>query len=145
MGRKDEIDKLMQAERKKLAMKDEKSAEFEKRQVQQLQELLPLLEEVAESIDKNYLSVSFNVRRGPIFVDVGRIDKERLDIQWQIESNSRPSYWGLKHATGFVISELNSEERVTFLTGEEVVQYMLPKIIEKVAYYENLKDRSEDQ
>ena len=149
MGLKNEIDKLIQAERKKLAIEDEKDTEYKEHRRQQLQVLRPLLEEVAASIDKNYFRVRFDV---PIFkdlaiafVEVGRIDKEEIDIMWRIRPNSESVYSGSKPSPGFVISGGDSGDLVVVQTEEEVIQYLLPKIAEKVAYSEHLKDRSEDQ
>ena len=145
MGLKDEIDKLIQAERKKLAER----AEFGKSQVQRLQVMRTLLEEVAASVDENYLDVGFVEGKlsdiAVAFVDVGRIDQGRLDIRWQISPNSTPDYWDAKPAQGFEVTVNEGEEVLNFQTEEEVIQYILPKIAEKVAYYEHLKDRSEDQ
>ena len=83
MGLKDEIDKLIQAERKKLAIEVEKRAEFEKHQLQRLEVMWTLLEEIRASIDENYLSM-FYTGQAVAHVDVGIIKEGLIDLQFQI-------------------------------------------------------------
>ena len=159
MGRKDEIDKLIQAERKKLAIEDEKDAEYKEHQRQRLQVLRALLEEVAESIGTEYMSV----RDGKAYLGVAvvvvlegsrlprfdpgdpaslrrLVDEVTPDAEWRICPNSTPDW---DDAPGFVV-ELNNEW-LTFQTEEEVIQYLLPEIAKKIAYNEHQKDRYKDQ
>ena len=133
MSLKDEINKLIQAEREKLVAKEERRAN--KRQ--QLQTMWALLEEVAKSIDAKYLHMFFPADEPHITVWVGEIEieydeswaPEKMRISWQIKPN-----WRLRDMGGGFRVEENGSEELVFQTEEEVIQHILPKIAKAVAF-----------
>ena len=108
-----DIDKLIQAERKKLviadekrAIADEKRAKFEKHQVQRFQVMRTLLEEVVASVDGNYLGLYTEDADAYISVGSGADSPDDPDIQWRICPNSKQIGFGsLISSPGFVVAE----------------------------------------
>ncbi len=157
MSLKDEIDKLIQAERKKLKVKDQADEEHHERQRRRFTTMHAVLREIAESIDTQYLEARLDDSRATI--KVGKKTREtywETDIRWLIEPN-----WGLggeigtfEVRPGFRVEETEYfkypereilEETRTFKSESEVAEYLLPKIAEKVAFYRHLEDRSKKQ
>ena len=65
-----------------------------------------------------------------------------------LPNSAKIGYGSLISKPGFVVAETvgyGGEDELTFKTEDEVIQYILPKIAERVAYYEHQKYQSEDR
>ena len=150
MSLKDEISKLIQAEREKLQDKEE----FHERQQRRFTTMRTVLSEIAESIDAKYLNA--DLRDSWAIIEVGKLSRSgdvwETDISWHIEPNFRSG--GVKRPLidmpGFMVEETMTvrnpeyetiEQRRAFKSESEVAEYLLPKIAEQVAFYQHLKDR----
>ena len=144
MSLKDEIEKLIQAERNRLAALDEKRTESKEHQRQRFQVLRALLEEVAEAMDTEYLDIMFIDKIAYIRVGIGA--KAEGDADWQIEPNYKGDWEdGIYPLPGFRVlysGNLYREKELIFQTEEEVIQYILPKITKTVVYFEHLEERT---
>ena len=110
MSLKDEIDKLIQAEREKLKAQDQEAEEFYNRKRQRFTTMHAVLREIAEAIAPQYLSVKFMDDK--VIIEVGKKgQKARLretDFRWMIEPNfgfSEFEVGTLAHKPGFMVQE----------------------------------------
>ncbi len=156
MSLKDEIDKLVQAEREKLIAQDQKNEEFYELKRRRFKTMWAVLSEIAESIDPQYVRAELSHEEdGSATINVGidlRNEKSDADISWRVEPNSEVG-------DDMVTSELTSGFRVeetqatfetftdvlTFKSESEVAEYLLPLIAEKVALYRHCEEPSKKQ
>jgi hypothetical protein len=89
MSLKEEIEKIVRAERDKLESRDQGHKEYHERQRKRFQPMRALLEELATSVDTAHLKAS--IREDSTTVEVGKKEGDRAyfqsDARWRIEPN----------------------------------------------------------
>lgn len=144
MGLKIEIEKLIQAEREKIAHRDKQQADYHQRQRDRFVPLRAILNEIAESIDPKYLE-------SKIGDDSARFEMKR-DAHWSIQPNYDIRFGAdsdesrFYEMPGFKVEEtvyyINdvAEDSKTFTNENEVAEYLIKKITEKVAHYRHMEE-----
>lgn len=160
MTLKDEIDKLVTAERKKHERQDQAHTEFFEHQKERFAPLKALLAELVASIPKEYIEA--NLYDGRAIISVGRRERSFLsaDVRWEIEPNHRLAHprdegAGLfREQLGFRLAEKQyfrmpeydtSELTHCFNTESELIEYLVKKCVEKVGLYEHLKNKNTEE
>ena len=153
MSLKDEIEKLINAERSKLEERDKKDAEYNQRQRQRFASLRVILQEISASVDPKYLESRVDDYSAKI--ELGRIEKSTrsTETRWEIEPNytynfarhhSEAAESFYSEEPGFKVEETEyshcpefdtSEDTKTFQDEQAVSEYLIKKITEKVAHY----------
>ena len=151
MSLKDEIQKLIDAERQKLVQQDHKIASYHQRQKDNFQSLRALLEEIAKSVEPAYLKSQLSDGQGTL--DIGRQEckKFEVDVHWEIKPNFEIKFGAMKgespfeEAPGFLVEEIcyyrfpepdRTEQKLIFESEQAVIEYLLKIITAKVAYFE---------
>jgi hypothetical protein len=149
MSLKDEIEKLVAAERKKLEDKDQADADFNTRKRLRFEPLRALLTDLSNSIESIYLKV--NLFTDSASVELGQLTDgiKGKDTRWRIYPNW--SFPGTeKESPTFTIEETeyywfpeyhDKERRLDFSLESEVLEYLVKKITEKVAFYRHLHSK----
>src|SRR3989338_6511280 len=103
MSLKDEIEKIIHAERKNLESRDQKDREFNERQRDRFQPLRTLLNELIASIDPTYLEAWIGDSDARIDVGSRKGDWEHLETDegWNIEPNHTMNTRGDKNESLF--------------------------------------------
>ncbi|MCE7913081.1 MAG: hypothetical protein DYH15_00070 [Nitrosomonas sp. PRO4] len=154
MSLKDEIEKLIKAEQSKLENRDEKHAQYYERQQKRFAPLRAVLEEICASVDFEYLESRFS--NDSATLELGRMEgsSRSTDSRWEIE----PNYGVRFHAEagdslfyeepGFKVEETEyyrypefdmAEDTKTFEDERAVSEFLVRKIVEKVAHYRHLE------
>ena len=155
MSLKDEIEKVIKAERQKLESRTQGHKEHYERQRDRFQPMRALLDELAASIDDTHLEAT--IREGSATVKVGIMKGDstyfEADAQWEIEPNSKLDFHSIRsespysEAPGIKVEERvyfrfpdyeEFEKTLSFDTEEEVMNYLVQKIAEQVASYQHL-------
>ena len=89
MGLKDEMEKLIQNEQRRLEYRDNKRKNFHERQHERFQPIRKLVEELATSIEPDYLKVTVGDERAEIAVGTPLGQFIETDMEWYIEPNFR--------------------------------------------------------
>jgi hypothetical protein len=146
MSLKDEIEKLVQAEKAKLDAADRNHDEFYARQIQRFRPLKTVLEQFVHSVDARFLKAS--ISDGQAAFQVGRNWATKgcqKDITWEIQTNHSMRMMDvmeLRDEEGFVIQETRYfyapshdtiEKRHTFKSETELVQYLARAISKEIA------------
>lgn len=155
MSLKDEIDKLILAEREQLEHRDAKAHEFDELQKARFLPLRAALEQVIKAADPAYLRVEFKAHQAAIEVGNTRDHCFEVEIRWCIEPASTARLEAeagealFEAQPGFSAEEVETlhlpefrqfEHTYTFETEEEVVQHILKKMAEKIAYYQYIEE-----
>ncbi len=150
MSLKDEIEKLIQQEQRKIEERDQRDAEYHERQRQRFQPLRAFLEELVASVDTNH--IKSRIFDGYATLDVGRKKKDDflLEITWEIKPNFGFTSSAEKGESlfyeqpGFHVEETHyfdapeyhvSESTHIFDTEQETAEYIIKKIAEQMAHY----------
>lgn len=147
MSLKDEIEKIIRAERDKLERHDHQKTEFKERQRERFHRMRRLLEELSTSIDAKDLNIS--IEASSATVEVVRTSDAYFGIKWRIEPNfafkttqGRGEY-NFGEAQGInVVETSNREETHTFDDEETAMAYLVGKIAEQIAYHQHRNKRS---
>lgn len=155
MSLKDEIDKLIQAEREHLEQRDAKDYEFDELQKARFLPLRAVLEEVIKAVDPAYLRVELKDHQATIEVGKHWDNCFEVDIRWCIEPMSTPRLeaeagealfeaqpgFSIEEVETFQLPEFNQfEHTYTFETEGEVVQHILKKMTENIAHYQQIEE-----
>lgn len=153
MGLKDEIEKLIQAERQKLESRDRQHTEYQERQRQRFQPLKALLTEVAASVEPEFIDPRISEDSGVIEIRRKKEGPGFADIRWKIEPDFEVRFHAEKGESlfepknGFRVEETEyyrypesdmSERTHRFEAERNVAEYLIAKITEKVAFYRHL-------
>jgi len=155
MSLKDEIEKLIQAEHEKIETRDKKHDDYHQRQRDRFVSLRAILKEITESIDPKYLES--RIGNDSARIEIGRKEKSyrSTDAYWNIEPNYDVSFGAAADESlfyekpGFKVEETvyyiddMSEDNMTFSDENEVAEYLIKKITEKVAHYRHLEALAE--
>lgn len=161
MSLKDEIDKIIRAQREKLDARDKKSREHWEKQAERFKPMTALVKELAESVDRKYLRV--RILPDSAVIDVGTLkekDHFESDISWRVEPNysfhsDEPIIY--RNAEGqpgirveeteyYRLSDCHSKEnRQVLQTEAEVMEYLVSKIAPKVAWYQHAESLRDGQ
>jgi len=159
MSLKDEIEKIVAAERKKLEEKDQADADFHTRQRLRFEPLRVLLTDLSNSIEPTYLKV--NLFNESASIELGKLTDgvKGTDTRWEIypgkafvskldrEQGIQGTY---KEYHKFMIEETeyywfpeyhDKERRLEFSLESEVLEYLAKKITGKVAFYRHLRSK----
>ena len=145
MGLKDEIEKIIRAEQEKLEAQDQADRDYDERQRDRFKPLRALLDELATSIDPAHLKASVGEASATIEVGKKKGDSAYFesDARWEIEPNNSL----FEELPGFKVEETvyhyfpefdTFEKTLNFDTEEQVMDYLVSKIAEKVAFYRYL-------
>jgi len=148
MTLKDEIEKIISAERRKLESGDQHNRKHVDRQLERFRPMRALLEELVKSIEPQYISAL--ISEDGALIDVGeQAGSEHFDYDthWDIHMKGRlemkPAGAFLLHEEpGISVEETNHtghQETMTFRTEKEAAAYLVQKIAEKVALYRHRK------
>jgi len=151
MSLKNEIEKIIQAERKKLKIQDEKSNEFFQRKKERFKPMTVLLKEVADSFENEYLEIE--IYDDSARIEVGKRKDEVFDhrITWTVEPNSGCSLThqedgtlfydepGFKMEENLWLTDDVIEKNLTFETEQETVEYLIKEIAKIVAQQRHWK------
>jgi len=88
MSLKDEIEKLIRAERDKLETRDQKNREFYERQGQRFIPMRVIIEEIPKSVEPEYIRVS--IQESDARIELGQKNSKGYfeeDVRWEIEPN----------------------------------------------------------
>lgn len=157
MSLKDEIERIISAERKKLEVKDKDHADHHERQCQRFQSMRVLLQEIVASVQPDYLQAQINEWSATL--ELG--DKKRgrhayPHIRWKIEpyqelalSNDDTPFFEEK--PGFRVEEMRNhfylpepeieENTYVFATETETAQYLVTEIAKEVAQHRHYASR----
>ena len=156
MSLREEIDRLIRAEREKLEQRDRRDKEYHSRQQERFRPMRALLEEVAGSISPEYLRMRILEHGASFEVGTKKTDRDyyfEIDARWWIEPNySFGSYAAgesvLQEEPGVKIEEKLyfhlpeyevSERTQVFSTENDVAEYLVRELAKKIAHYEHLK------
>jgi hypothetical protein len=161
MTLKDEIERIIQAEQKKLDDKDQKQSNYYRIQCERFQPLRKVLEQILESVEKSYLRPQLTDSTATL--EVGRVEGGHFlrDVRWEIEPNYK---WGvneelgaLRGEPGFRIEETSycylpeyseNERSFTLASEQDVAGHLVNTIAKQIAWYrhlETLADRRKKQ
>lgn len=155
MSLKDEIDKLIRAEREHLEQRDAKEYEFDELQKARFLPLRAFLEQVIKAVDPAYLRLEFKDHQAIIEVGKHWDNGFEVDIRWCIEpmSTARAEAEAgealFEAQPGFSTEEVETfrlpefkqfEHTYTFETEEEVVQHILKRMAEYIAHYQYIEE-----
>ena len=155
MSLKDEIDKLISAERALLEKRDAKEKEFDELQKARFLPLRAVLEQLIKSVDPTYLRVQLTDYHASI--EVGRHADNSFEVneQWKIEPKFTPreepeSGEALFEAQpGFSVEEVTMrhhpefkhlEHAYTFETEGQVIRHLLKEMAKWIAHYQHLDE-----
>jgi len=155
MSLKKEIEKLIRAEQKKLRLEDQRNEEFNEQQSVLFKPLESSLNEIANSVKKEFLEVE--IRENTARVKVGRRKGAYFEpnTDWTIEPNyghhTSPKEDGtlFYEKPGFMVEEIiwsigdvdTKAQKMTFKTEQEVVDYLIKAIAKHVAFQGRLKKK----
>lgn len=152
MSLKDEIEKIIQAERKKLEIRDQKSNEFRQRQKELFKPMVALLNEMKESFEQKYLEVKIYDDRARIKSGYLKGGLFNCQNQWTVQPNFRISVpiqidEPLCDEPGFKVEEINREsfgipafeQTLTFETETDTIEYLIKEIARDVAENRHLE------
>ena len=152
MSLKDEIEKLIQAEQEKLDVEDKRDKDFHERQSKRFKPLAILLKEVANSVEKEFLDVE--IFEDKAWVRIGIKGDEGFEVRtnWEVEPNfgrytaHREDGILFYVEPGFRVEETVwlkwdvQENKLTFDTEQELIEYLVKKISKEVANQRHLKE-----
>lgn len=144
MSLKEEIEKIIRAERDMLEREDRQKTEFKERQHERFHCMRRLLEELATSIDAKDLNVS--IEADSATVKVVTMSDAYFGTSWRIEPNfdfkpkrGRGDYL-FHEAQGINVIDVRTsdrEETHTFDDEETAMAYLVGKIAEQIAYHQH--------
>ncbi len=152
---KDEIEKLIQQEQRKIEERDQRHAEHHERQRQRFQPLRALLEELVASVDSNHIESRIFDDHATIEVGKKKKDYFSAETTWEIEPNYGVTLSAEKGESlfyeqlGFHVEETSyfdapeshvSERTHIFDTEQETAEYIIKHIAEKMAHYRYLDE-----
>jgi hypothetical protein len=158
MSLKDEIEKLIQAERSKLEQKDVATKNYREKHLLRFQAMRRTLDEIVQSIAPEYLESELDESDARITIGLRNATSGdfKEEISWHIEPNFRfgkrdePSEGWLIEEPGFQVEETETHEPPgaelienshTFNNEAQVAQHIVPIIAKHVALHEHLKKR----
>jgi hypothetical protein len=155
MSLKDEIEKLIQSEQRKIDQRDQKHAEYHERHQQRFTPLRSLIEELVAAVDSNH--IESRIFDDHATLGVGRKKNEYFssETQWEIQPDYDVSFGVEKGQSlfqekpGFRVEETNYydapeydviERTHRFATEQETAEYLIKQIAEKMAHYRHLAE-----
>lgn len=155
MNLKDEIDKLISAERVLLEQRDTKEKEFDELQKARFLPLRAVLEELIKSVDPTYLGVQLTDYHATIEVGRRGDDSFEVNVQWKIEPKflpreepadgealfeAQPGY-SVEEVTTYHRPEFRQlEHAYTFETESLVIRHILKEMAKWIAHYQHLDE-----
>jgi len=156
MSLKDEIEKIIQSERKKLESRDQKHKEHWERQRERFRPMRALLEKVVNAVDQEHVEVRFSEDDAIIEVGTKRLEDGCFeeDVRWKVQPNFVVKLFPssgegfLEEESGFRVEEAITcrqpeidyrEKALIFGTESEAVQYIIKKMAEQIAHYQHIK------
>lgn len=145
MSLKDEIDKLIAAERETLAKLDTERRNFHEQQKTHFLPLRAVLEEMIKAVDSAYLRVGLGVKQATIGVGEYKGNRFEADIEWLIScwpdespDGEELEQWvfSMVETTILSYSKEHILERYKFETVEAVVQHLVKKVAKQIANYQ---------
>ena len=153
MSLRDEIEKLINAERKNLEARDAEHSEYHKRQCDRFASLHRVIEELASSIEPEYLNVRIDDDNATIQVGQRKDSLLHAQLQIKVEPNFEISSGALhgkglfREASGFRITETHfwefpqydvSEQEKVLTSEHDVAEYLIRSVANMVAQYRYL-------
>lgn len=153
MSLKDELDRIIAAERRDLENVDPRSEAFRKSQRDRFAEIRPLLAELADAVDDAYVRVRMSDAR--VVIDVGDTptdaDLFEIDGRWELEPNpatrfvAEPGARAAPRKSGFLVwktlylrplmdPDYLTWDRLEFDSGEEAFQYVFQDVARQMAH-----------
>jgi len=152
MSLKDELEKIVRAERAKLVTADRLDAEFPDRQRQRFRELRGLIEELGAAVDPRFLRAQ--IEDDGATVEVGHLERDLssfvTDMQWEMRANysvhveAATSSYRFRDEPGFRVAETRcprfpADDAVTsmlvFDTETLLIDHLLRAIATRIAGY----------
>jgi hypothetical protein len=155
MNLKDEIDKLISAERARLAQRDAKEKEFDELQKARFLPLRAVLEQLIKSVDPSYLRFQLTDYHASIEVGTHGNDNFEVNVQWRIEPKFTPREEPedgealFEAQPGFSVEEVTTCHRpefrqlkhtYTFETERQVILHMLKEMAKWIAHYQHVDE-----
>lgn len=155
MGLKEEIERVVAAERQKLAARDQSHAEYHEVQRRRFQPMRALLEELAASVEPTYLEIQLDESSATLEVGDKGKQHSNIDIRWEIEPDyeiASPIDEGqglFREKSGFRVDEKKYyympeyevfESTRKFATEAEVAEYLIREIAKELAQYRHFAD-----
>lgn len=146
MSLKDEIDKLIAAERETLAKRDIEDRNFHEQQKAHFLPLRAVLEEMIKAVDPAYLVVGLGVKQATIKVGEYKGNRFEADIEWVIScwpdespDGEELEQWvfSIVETTILSYSKEHMLNKYKFETVEEVIQHLVKKVAEQIAKYQH--------
>ena len=134
MSLKDEIEKIIRAERKKLESRDREDQELAARQSECFQPLRRLLEELGASVDPKYIEVTIAEDSATIEIGTREMPGERLTVGLDLKIAT--SFKRITDSEPIFLITRNSYGGEVFDTEEEVIRYLVGEIARKIAGYQ---------
>ena len=155
MSLKDEIDKLISAERALLKQRDAKENEYNELQKARFLPLRTDLGQLIKSVDPTYLRVQLTDYHASIEVGRHGSDSFEVNVQWKIEPKFAPREEPedgealFEAQPGFSVEEVTTyhrpefrqlEHSYTFETEGEVIRHILKDMAKWIAHYQELEE-----
>ncbi len=151
MSLKDEIEKLIQDEQRKIRDRDRETKKYYSKLRECFAPLRKLLEQLVVSIEKPYIKSRIDDQKATL--EVGREENGRFlaDVRWEIEphystdtadheeSLSQPVVFSIGETHYFRMEDEVLENAERFDTDHAVVEYLMRCIAEKIAHYRHLQ------
>ena len=152
MSLKDEIEKRIQAEQEKLDVEDQRDKDFHERQSKRFKPLAILLKEVVNSVEKEFLDSEIIEYKAWVSVGIRGDEGFEVRTHWEVEQNfgshttHREDGILFYEEPGFRVEETVwlkwdvQENKLTFDTEQELIEYLVKKISKEVASQRHLKE-----
>ncbi|MDH4032072.1 MAG: hypothetical protein OEU49_14570 [Chromatiales bacterium] len=162
MSLKEEVEKLIRSERAKIQSRDKKHEEYHERQRERFRPMCALLEELAASVDQDHILIEVHALETSATITVGSREggnRFETEISWSVEPNFDVDWHGdrgeslFNEEPGFKVEEtryggfdLDASDYVqhlTFETESDVMQYIVPKVADRIAFYQHCEELKE--
>jgi hypothetical protein len=152
MSLKDEIDKLISAERNALEKQAIESRTYHEKEKTHFLPLRAVLEDMIEAIDPAYLRIRLEDDRATIKMGARNDNNHDADLSWMIVSgwpDDLPEeqelleelriFTVIESRRNIVYPDSYITESCKIETAEEVVQYLLKKVAKQIAKYQQVE------
>ena len=154
MGIKEELSKIIDAERQKYEEEDRADDEYSEQKKQRFNPLAAVIKQLADEIPDNYGKVHLHDDRA--YISLSRKDPRtgyrETDVNLLLEPNNKHSFTGERYEDilldGFKVEETNHyhqpeyeafESTHHFPNEEELMVYVMEVVGKKIAYYQKLE------
>ncbi len=150
MGLKEELDKIISEEKKKQEGRDDRDKHRRDDIKKRFSVVKGMLEELKNSVSDSY--ATFYIYDDNARIEIGRLKKERRgrDLTIKIECKVKLVGWKTpeyKLFDGYDVEETNwwiddvTEEKLEFKNENDLMEYLLKRIGEKIGYYKHLEEK----